>query len=386
MIITTKGLNVLALMDVNIEFVRAEIGNGELSGDPLTFTELISYKMDVQINNREFVDNETLCITISYRNDDVTEGFYVHETGLYIKDPEVETKEILFCYDHEADSNFLPDKTVPTGIEQVEKLYIKIGNTENISITLPSEGNILRADFGENTIFKSDIAEQPHTLTINEDSVIGRPNGGSIKSLTPNEFREIANKATNKSVLTGGVQVSNLTDGLIQSDSEGNISSIPVSTFGFMPVGSIIIWPLEVKPPGFLECNGASLLRATYSNLYDVIETFYGYSSDEYFYIPDYRGMFLRGWANGSVNDPNRDSRLYRLGTSITGDYVGTRQLSQNKSHRHKKVLSPYSPMAGNGTPQGTTTGQTVRNNYGDYSGGNQANPININVQFLIKY
>ncbi|MCP4160038.1 MAG: hypothetical protein GY760_08195 [Deltaproteobacteria bacterium] len=230
MIITKKGLDILALMNVDIEFVRAEIGNGELSGDPLVLTGLISKKMDVQINNREFVGDETLCVTISFTNTDVTEGFYVHELGLYIRDPEGGSDDILFCYDYVVDANFLPDNTSPTGVEHVHKFYMKMSNTEGISISIPSEGYILRENFGANTIFKADIDGDPELLEVSEDTIIGRHLGTNIKALFPDEIRNITNKGTNKSVLNGGVQITELNSGILQSDESGNVSSKSVAS------------------------------------------------------------------------------------------------------------------------------------------------------------
>lgn len=63
-------------------------------------------------------------------------------------------------------------------------------------------------------------------------------------------------------------------------------------------------------PPGFLLCNGAEVSRTTYANLFSVIGVSFGSgNSSTTFNLPDFRGIFLRGRANASANDPNRTTR-----------------------------------------------------------------------------
>ena len=47
------------------------------------------------------------------------------------------------------------------------------------------------------------------------------------------------------------------------------------------------------------------------------------------------RGEFIRGWSNGSSNDPDRASRT-NSGDGTTGDNVGTKQADAFQGHRHR--------------------------------------------------
>lgn len=64
-----------------------------------------------------------------------------------------------------------------------------------------------------------------------------------------------------------------------------------------VPVGAVVPWPGETPPGGWLECNGQTYSTTDNPRLYEVLgESF----------VPDYRGLFLRGWAHGSsVFDPD---------------------------------------------------------------------------------
>jgi microcystin-dependent protein len=101
-----------------------------------------------------------------------------------------------------------------------------------------------------------------------------------------------------------------------------------------VPAGTIIAYPVETPPTGYILCNGASLSRVTYAGIFAVIGTRYGAADSTHFNLPDYRGYFLRGWANGSTVDPDRATRTNR-GDGTTGDVVGTKQLSELFLHTH---------------------------------------------------
>ena len=76
------------------------------------------------------------------------------------------------------------------------------------------------------------------------------------------------------------------------------------------------------------------------------------------FNLPDARGEFIRGWAHGSANDPDRAARTNR-GDGTTGDVVGSKQLDQMQGHRHLGRYS-YAASLGNSSNQSpsTTNGQ----------------------------
>ena len=73
------------------------------------------------------------------------------------------------------------------------------------------------------------------------------------------------------------------------------------------PIGSIITWPTDTPPPGYLECAGQWLGTETFFQLYSILGHLYDIESREgYFQLPDYRGEFLRGWDHGRGMDEGR--------------------------------------------------------------------------------
>ena len=72
-----------------------------------------------------------------------------------------------------------------------------------------------------------------------------------------------------------------------------------------VPAGTVIAFSNSTPPTGYLECNGASLSKTTYSKLYAAIGTRYG-STSTTFKLPDLRGEFIRGWDHGRGTDSGR--------------------------------------------------------------------------------
>lgn len=89
--------------------------------------------------------------------------------------------------------------------------------------------------------------------------------------------------------------------------------------------GCIYLWPTEIAPLGTLECNGALLAASDYPALFNVLKFTYGGNGVDHFRLPDYRGLFPRGWDHGRGLDPSASMRTDR-GDGTTGDHNGTNQ------------------------------------------------------------
>lgn len=102
-----------------------------------------------------------------------------------------------------------------------------------------------------------------------------------------------------------------------------------------------------------------------------------------YFGVPDYRGYILRGWDNGAGNDPETGER-YSLVPGISGDMVGTFQLTENLYHAHEyEKLDNTAPLV---VQAGTDQGQTLTPTSTEASGGPESRPPNKNVNIAIRY
>ena len=154
----------------------------------------------------------------------------------------------------------------------------------------------------------------------------------------------------------------------------GQNTTIP-SISGGMPPGCIMSFGMSTPPSGWLVCNGASYSTSSYQELYNAIGYTWGGSGGS-FNVPDLRGEFLRGWANGSSNDPDRATRT-------GGDAVGSSQDYQLSAHSHF-----YNTGYGNVQPYvlGSFEAVTSLSINAETNITTESRPRNKYVQYCIKY
>lgn len=76
---------------------------------------------------------------------------------------------------------------------------------------------------------------------------------------------------------------------------------------GLMPPGAVAHFALSSAPAGWLKCNGATISRVTYADLFAAIGTTFGAGDGSTtFNLPDLRGEFLRGLDDGRGVDASR--------------------------------------------------------------------------------
>ncbi|GKW20727.1 hypothetical protein PEC302107_24560 [Pectobacterium araliae] len=88
--------------------------------------------------------------------------------------------------------------------------------------------------------------------------------------------------------------------GLISKDANGMMLTCRAGVWKSIsdfPVGSPIPWPAATPPIGWLVCNGQAFNKSAYPSLAKAYPTGF---------LPDLRGVFIRGWDNGRGLDAGR--------------------------------------------------------------------------------
>ena len=163
------------------------------------------------------------------------------------------------------------------------------------------------------------------------------------------------------------------------------------------PAGAVVAFAGATAPDGWLLCNGATISRTTYSELFAAIGTTYGVGDGSTtFKIPDLRGEFVRGLDGGRGVD--------------TGRALGSAQSSANLSHSHggattgsgmHEHVGSTSNASGNNPPPYTTQPYLVPDTLypnnatasqsGSHShsisadGGAESRPRNVAMNYIIK-
>jgi microcystin-dependent protein len=157
-----------------------------------------------------------------------------------------------------------------------------------------------------------------------------------------------------------------------------------------VPAGAINYFAMSTAPTGYLKANGAAVSRTTYAALFSAIGTTYGAGDGSTtFTLPDLRGEFVRGWADGRAVDTGR-----ALGSFQNQDYQSHNHGVTDPSHRHDVYYDinqggdPNSSYAFNGisayanrASSYSFTGISIQNN-----GGTETRPRNIALLACIKF
>jgi microcystin-dependent protein len=151
-----------------------------------------------------------------------------------------------------------------------------------------------------------------------------------------------------------------------------------------VPIGGMIIWSSAVKiPKDYLPCDGRKLNTSDYKDLYKVIgDTFAptsAYHGDgSAFFLPDLRGMFVRGWDDSGKIDPNVDRKF------------GSYQDDAFQGHGH---ITNALVDGGRGSQNGGYGGASAKattpidlDGYGDVRFSTETRPMNVALIYLIRY
>jgi microcystin-dependent protein len=177
--------------------------------------------------------------------------------------------------------------------------------------------------------------------------------------------------------------------------------------------GEIRMFAGEACPRGWLECDGAPLPReGPHAKLFAAIGTAWGYPDSLTFFVPDLRGVFLRGWnhqqGDARLSDPDVGKResFTKASNGKTGDHVGSFQKSEVGGHGHEivdgghahDVASSQQSSAGGDPPgaadtrgNGQNTGHALRTSASSSniqvkeSSGKETRPTNAYVLYCIK-
>lgn len=154
------------------------------------------------------------------------------------------------------------------------------------------------------------------------------------------------------------------------------------------PVDGVPLNHLEDQ--GWMLCNGRWLSPDAFPELFAVLGTLYG-SRDNggspQFRIPDYRGVFLRGFDAGAGLDPDADSRVSPIGTD-TANAVGSFQCDALQTHTHRYETGNPAGVAQQGQAASitSTTKETTAPVDPARVSQRETRPKNVAVNYIIRF
>lgn len=122
-----------------------------------------------------------------------------------------------------------------------------------------------------------------------------------------------------------------------------------------VPAGTVIAFASSTAPTGYLKANGALISRTTYASLFAAIGTTFGAGDGSTtFALPDLRGYFPRGWADGRGIDVVSIASWSYSGTTITINTTGNHGVTVGQTVTLSGLVSTTN------APNGDTTVVTV--------------------------
>ena len=198
-------------------------------------------------------------------------------------------------------------------------------------VQIYQDGTVVAADIADKTITAAQLADKTITAAKIADTTItaaklstGGPNWDTAGNLTASSFK-----------------TSTASTGFLKAD--GNVDTNTYITQA-VPVGAVFHFAASTAPTGYLKANGAEALITAYTTLYNVLTTSgttfpfgantngSGAAGSTHFRLPDLRGEFVRGWADGRAVDTGRTFgstqswAIENITGSLTGVYGATSQ------------------------------------------------------------
>lgn len=198
--LTASGKNLLlrALAGENITFTRIQLGNGPAQ-DPVAASALVNPILTIELSKIE-VGQEYVTLTASFTNGSIKSGFHITEAGFFAKDPDDNTKEILYAIGNEDESSadYVPDSSSRIFEMQFDAL-IFIGDAENVSAAISS--SLVYASKDEFNAHTADNSN-PHAVT---KAQVGL---GKVPNVSTNDQTPTFTETTTLATINSGEKLS----------------------------------------------------------------------------------------------------------------------------------------------------------------------------------
>ena len=207
-VVTNAGRDIIAriIAGLNITFSRIVIGDS-YDYDTENFVnkyELNNEVKSLSISTMQITSSNVVELTAEFGKNDIEDAFWYREIGIYIIDPDDETKEILFAYGNRNDTaEYITPHIQNYAVLKNIKCLVSVGASANVNILISTTQsantiNFVAADwmFDEiSNIYNLELGNVLESLKVFKTTEVGKIEAG-IVSIT----RDTANNSKLKSL------------------------------------------------------------------------------------------------------------------------------------------------------------------------------------------
>lgn len=143
-VVTNAGRDIIARITagLTVNFSRIVIGSGS-DYDTENFvnkTELINEVKSLGISSIQITDSNIVELAAEFAKSDIEDSFWFREIGIYVIDPNDETKEILFAYGNRNDAaEYITPHIQNYAVLKKIKCLVSVGTAANVNIQISIE-------------------------------------------------------------------------------------------------------------------------------------------------------------------------------------------------------------------------------------------------------
>lgn len=151
-VVTNAGENIISriIAGLNVSFSTIAIGDGfdYNTENFVKKTNLVNKTKSLSIKSMKITDSKMVELTAEFSKSDIEDSFYYREIGVFIVDPDDETKEILFAYGNKNDAaEYITPHVQNYAILKNIKCAVRVGSSANVNILYTSNENVTSVDF-----------------------------------------------------------------------------------------------------------------------------------------------------------------------------------------------------------------------------------------------
>lgn len=165
-IITSKGQELMTKAtsgEAKIEFTKAVFGSGEWSDEDISpdISELKEQKQSVSISSMKVSSEQKNVVNLSavLSNDNLGEGYFINEIGLYARDKNAENSEEILYFIIVAEkgySDYFPASSY-SPVKILQDFYIEVADSSDTAIAIDNKVAVTLPYLKENYYDKTDI-------------------------------------------------------------------------------------------------------------------------------------------------------------------------------------------------------------------------------------